>query len=166
MHGLNTQTKKNKKVQLSRKIKKRSSPKIDVARQRPGDEIPLHWIRQIGITVLQEEEWKGKGSLSIVLIDNERIQELNSRFFNRDRPTDVIAFPLDDEEDNVWGEIYVSEDQAKAQASLYNVTLLEELCRLVIHGILHLVGYDDGDECSRGKMTEREDDYLRRFFSV
>ena len=79
-------------------------------------------------------------------------------------PTDVLAFPLDDKDDDVWGEIYISEEQARSQALTYGVPLEEELSRLVIHGLLHLLGFKDGDLHSKKQMTEREDVYLKRIF--
>ena len=134
--------------------------KIDVYRLRRGKQISLDWIRRVGEIVVGGENWKIAGSLSIIIVDNTKIQDLNSRFLRRNRPTDVIAFPLGEEGGDVWGEVYVSEEQAAKQASVYRVSFEEELARLVIHGILHLLGYDDGDVSQREKMREREDHYL------
>ena len=139
-------------------------PKFEVYREGTGTENLLTRIRKIGEIVLGLEDCTRKGTLVTVLVDNERIQELNARFLGRNWPTDVIAFPMEADGDDVWGEIYVCEDQAKEQASEYGVSYEEELIRLVIHGILHLLGYDDGDEQSRSKMVDREDYYLMRLF--
>ena len=110
--------------------------------------------------ILREEGCRKKGSLSVVLVDDGTIQKLNRRFLKRDRPTDVIAFPLEDGYGDVWGEVYVSVDRAQEQASEYGVSFLDELSRLIVHGVLHLVGFGDGDEGSRKRMKEREDYYL------
>ena len=117
----------------------------------------------MGRSVLREEAWQGNGILSIVLVNDSEIQGLNARFLGKERPTDVIAFPLDNEGDEIWGEIYVSVDRAKEQAGDYDVTFTEELARLVIHGILHLLGYDDQKKSNRNEMMEKEDDCLSRF---
>ena len=136
--------------------------KIDVHRLRHGRQISLDWIHHIGEIVILGENRKTKGILSIIIVDNENIRDLNSRFLKRDEPTDVIAFPLGDAENDVWGEVYISEDQAAMQASLYGICFEEELARLVIHGILHLLDYDDKEECQRKRMKAREDYYLAR----
>lgn len=125
-------------------------------------EVSLKWIHRIGKAVLRGEGWKGKGNLSIILVDDKKIRELNRRFLQSDRPTDVMAFPLEDEDTGVWGEVYVNGDLAREQASIYGVSFEEELARLIVHGVLHLLGYDDGDENSREEMREREDHYLAR----
>jgi len=164
MQGSNIREEKNHRKKEGRKTGKKTSPKFEVYREGTGSEYLLIRIRKIGEIVLGLEDCRRKGTLVTVLVDNERIQELNARFLGRNRPTDVIAFPLEADRDDIWGEIYVSEDQAKEQASEYGVSFEEELVRIVIHGILHLLGYDDGDRQSRGKMMEREDHYLKRFF--
>ena len=134
--------------------------RIEVTRHGVEDGVALDWIRGVGETVLCGEDWSGKGSLSIVLIDDKDIRELNRRFLRKDRPTDVMAFPFGDED--IWGEVYVNEERAKEQALMYEVTFDEELMRLVIHGVLHLIGYDDTNEEAQKKMREREDYYLNQ----
>jgi len=76
--------------------------------------------------------------LSIVLVSNPQIRQLNLLFLGRNRVTDVMAFPISD---RLLGEIYVSRDQARIQAPRYGVSYREELLRLVLHGLLHLLGY-------------------------
>ncbi len=120
----------------------------------------------MGRSVLREEMWRGNGILSIVFVNDSEIQNLNLGFLGKERPTDVIAFPLDDEADEIWGEIYISVDRAREQAKTYNVTIHEELARLVIHGILHLLGFKDHTCSERKKMTDKENQYLLRFFNV
>jgi probable rRNA maturation factor len=137
-------------------------PRIEVFGREMSKGSDMEWLRRVGETVFSGEGWQGKGSLSIVLVDDDAIQELNSRFLHRDKPTDVMAFPLEDEAEGVWGEVYVSEERAAAQARTYGVSLKEEMARLVVHGMLHLLGYDDGDETARNAMRDREDMYLNR----
>ncbi len=116
--------------------------------------------------MLREELWQGNGILSIVLVNDSEIQNLNTRFLGKERPTDVIAFPLDNEGDEIWGEIYISVDRAREQAGDYNVTYPEELARLIVHGILHLLGYEDYKKSDRQKMIIKEDSCLIHFFNV
>jgi rRNA maturation RNase YbeY len=87
------------------------------------------------------------------------MRQINKRFLNHDDVTDVIAFPLEDGM-GMDGEIYVNLDRAKSQAQEYRVSQLEETRRLLIHGVLHLLGYDDGTKKDRERMRKKEDVYL------
>ena len=73
--------------------------------------------------------------------------------------TDVITFPID-EEPPIYGEIYISIDTARRQAEEYGVSLRNELCRLAVHGALHLAGYDDATPKQREKMHNLENQYI------
>ncbi len=78
--------------------------------------------------------------ISIYLCDNETIKELNKRYRNKDYPTDVLSFVYDDED--LLGEIIISLEKCEEQAVEYGVTNDTEFKRLLVHGILHLLGYD------------------------
>jgi len=118
-------------------------------------------IRNAARKVLKFENHRAKGCLSIVLVDDPKIRELNQRFLHRNGYTDVISFPLGDNA-GVAGETYISVDRARAQAEAYRIPVEEELVRLVIHGVLHLIGYEDGTRQGRENMRKREEGYLRR----
>jgi probable rRNA maturation factor len=92
-------------------------------------------------------------------VDDAAIQYLNFRFLKKDCPTDVISFPIG-EEVGLWGEVYVSVDRTREQAKDYGVPPSEELARCVIHGVLHLLGYDDGTARKREEMRGKEEEYL------
>ena len=83
-------------------------------------------------------------AVNVIFVNDRQIHELNRRFLKRDRPTDVISFNCDEPhvpgEPRLLGEVYVSRDRARAQAREYGVTYASELRRLVLHGLLHLVG--------------------------
>ena len=86
-------------------------------------------------------------SFSIIIIDNEKIHEINKKYRNVDRPTDVISFALEENEDyevkeRVLGDIYISIDKVYEQAKEYGHSIKRELFFLVTHGFLHLLGYD------------------------
>jgi rRNA maturation RNase YbeY len=99
----------------------------------------------------------GEGRIRIILTSDPQIRGLNARFLKRDRPTDVLAFPLGDGADDVFGEVYVSIDRAREQAGRYGVGLKEELARLVIHGMLHLYGHSDRTRAGKTGMRKLED---------
>jgi rRNA maturation RNase YbeY len=107
--------------------------------------------------------YRGEGkelpSLAIVFTHNRSIRKLNREFLKHDYVTDVIAFPMG-EDGGVEGEIYINLDAARKQAHEYGVTYTQESRRLLIHGALHLLGYDDTTLRRKKKMSEREDMYL------
>ena len=120
------------------------------------------WIRRIVRAVLEGESWEGRGTLNIILVDDHRIRELNARFLGKDRPTDVMAFPLGEEEAGVWGEVYVSTERAAHQADDHGLPVEKELSLLIIHGVLHLLGYDDTGPSKRRMMEKKERHYIER----
>ena len=93
------------------------------------------------------------GEISITLLADPDMSELNRLYLDRDRPTDVIAFSLG-EEDRVLGDVYIGVDQARRQADEHGIDLAEELVRLAIHGTLHLMGHEHpgGEERSASPM--------------
>ncbi|MEW6398308.1 MAG: rRNA maturation RNase YbeY [Bacillota bacterium] len=80
--------------------------------------------------------------MSVALVSDEQMREVNRRFLGRDRPTDVMAFPLG-EGPGAWGEVVVSVDTARRQAEERDGNLKEELLLLAVHGTLHLLGWED-----------------------
>lgn len=97
-------------------------------------------------------------AVTVILMSDDDLLQLNREFLKHDYYTDVITFVL--EEEPLEGEIYISVDRAREQALEYKVTLHNEVCRLAIHGALHLAGYDDGTESEREAMRVLEDTYL------
>ena len=85
---------------------------------------------------------------SVIIVDNNEIHKINKEYRNIDKETDVISFALEDDKTindspiRVLGDIYISLDKAKEQALEYNHSLKRELCFLMTHGFLHLLGYD------------------------
>jgi probable rRNA maturation factor len=99
-------------------------------------------------------------TVNVVFVNDRRIHELNRRFLKRDRPTNVISFncqgPGVPDEPRLLGEVYISRDRARAQAREYGVSYTSELRRLVLHGLLHLLG-----------LTHRQmEPYYRRYLQA
>lgn len=99
--------------------------------------------------------------ISIVITDDSDIREINSSYRNIDRPTNVLSFPMDDENMiipgiRILGDLVISEDTAQREADSAGITLDQRLSQLLVHGILHLFGYDHetGDEDEK-KMTQK-----------
>lgn len=81
-----------------------------------------------------------KGSINLVFSTNQHLRELNFEFRKLNKTTDVLSFPY--REPGLMGDIFISLEKAKKQAPIWNNTYYQELRRLVIHGMLHLAGYD------------------------
>lgn len=95
--------------------------------------------------------------LSIVFVDSHEILKMNRQFLNHDYITDIITFDDTLDQPDFLGEIYICLDQCKNQCSEYGHTFEEELLTLIIHGVLHLTGYDDLDELEKKKMFAEQD---------
>jgi probable rRNA maturation factor len=126
--------------------------------QHPRTRLPKKALIDLAQRVLEGEGRAGE--LSITLVDDETIARLNSRYHGSDGPTDVLSFPLQEGTDDLWGDIYISLDTARRQAHEVGGSVTKEVRLLVVHGILHLCGYDDQEESSRLAMRKREADYL------
>jgi probable rRNA maturation factor len=122
--------------------------------------IPHATVRRSVSTVFRGER-RGTGRVSVVFIGTRFTRKLNRRFLAHDSTTDVISFPLTDGGD-MEGEIYVNLDQARRQAADYGVSFTNETIRLVVHGTLHLLGYDDLAAADARIMRQREDRYVKR----
>jgi probable rRNA maturation factor len=100
--------------------------------------------------------------VNIIFTNDIRMIRLNGTFLNKWRRTDVLSFPLNANGENIEGEVYVGIDQARRQARDYNVSYKNEYARLVIHGLLHLIGYRDNTIPKKKSMKRREDSILRK----
>lgn len=106
-------------------------------------------------------EKRENASISIALVDNATIQTINRTHLHHDWPTDVISFPLSDPDDRVLaGELVVSTEMAGASALEMDVEPQDELALYVVHGLLHLCGYDDKREGDIQRMRHREHELL------
>ena len=106
---------------------------------------------------------------NIILCDNEYIHRLNKEYRHKDYPTDVISFSMKEGEGaefsgDLLGDIYISYDKVIEQAKEYFETVEEEFVRLVIHGIMHLLGYNHIEEEDRKLMEEKELELFNRFY--
>ena len=99
--------------------------------------------------------------ISLAIVDDLTIAKLHQQFLGDPEPTDVLSFLLERSPDVLEGEVVVSADTARSCAPCYGCTAAEELLRYVIHGTLHLVGYDDTTARKRAIMRKRENEYLR-----
>ncbi|HGY55236.1 MAG TPA: rRNA maturation RNase YbeY [Caldithrix abyssi] len=99
-------------------------------------------------------------SIQVIFTNDADISALHQNYLSDPTPTDIITFNLG-ENDEIEGEIYISVERAQDQAKVYKVSLAEELTRLIIHGLLHLKGYDDLSDTDRRIMKQKEDELVR-----
>ncbi len=105
----------------------------------------------------------GAAAVSVTFLSTQRMRALNRRTFGRDRATDVIAFGLSHDA-RVVGDVYIAPDVARRAARERGITPREELVRLVVHGTLHVLGYDhpEGAGRTRSPMWARQERYVDR----
>lgn len=117
---------------------------------------PERFVQWIQSAIKQEE--KSLFSLSFIFCSDNYLHELNIQYLQHDTLTDVITFPYSD--DPIEGDIYISIDRISENAQQFGAEFQEELSRIMIHGTLHLIGYDDKTPEEKEKMTEMENKYL------
>jgi len=127
---------------------------------------PRHRIRHIGtinaVRSVVKIERLGSMDLNVIYINDKQMIALNGTYLSHRYTTDVLSFSLNDNKNQIEGEVYVNLDQAQRQAKEFKVSLREEYLRLVIHGVLHLLGYNDKKQSDRQCMTEKEYYYLSK----
>ena len=118
---------------------------------------------ELAVKQVIEEAGIVTGDVSVAVVDDPTIQELNIQYLNHDYPTDVISFVLEHAEEHLEGEIIVSVDTAVELAKDYGWDWQNEFLLYVIHGCLHLVGYDDKNPEAKVVMQEAERRHLKMF---
>jgi probable rRNA maturation factor len=113
-------------------------------------------------SVLNESDFLS-ANVSVAVVDDEAIHDLNRRYLDHDWPTDVLSFVLDDEHGHLEGEVIISADTAAASAAEIGWRAATEQLLYVIHGTLHLVGYRDKTAAGKKAMRAAEDTFLRQF---
>lgn len=121
---------------------------------RSGARIPSAPISRAVLVALDRQG--ASGSIDVLLTDDREVAELNHRWRGVEGPTDVLSFPAPPQT-GCLGDIAVSVDTARRQAEARGIALIDELAYLVIHGTLHLLGFDDDDDNSRSLMFEATD---------
>ena len=125
-------------------------------------------IRRAAAEALRYEEFDEDCEISVSIVDNEEIREINRQFRSIDRATDVLSFPMltfaegeeaevNENDEIVLGDIIISLERAKEQAEEYGHSYERELLYLFVHSILHLLGYDHLEEEEKRQMRIREE---------
>jgi len=120
-------------------------------------------IKSLLTTVFTKERITA-ADLNLIFCDDEFLSDMKKRFFGVSQWADVIAFRLNDEDkSNIEGEIYISLPRVIDNAATYNEPVKKELARVIIHGGLHLIGYDDIEESDKTIMRGKELEFLEQF---
>ncbi len=121
-----------------------------------------NWIKSV---VLEEslKSPKKVGDVSVIFCSDEYLLNINKQYLSHDYFTDVITFD-NSEGDELSGDIFISTDTVLSNSKIYNQEFISELHRVIVHGILHLLGYDDQTEDQSKVMRAKEDYYLNKRF--
>ena len=119
-------------------------------------------IKNLILNVFKEKKFK-LIELSIILTNNISLSKLKKKYFNVNQFTDVIAFNFSDEKDCIEGEIYISIDDVKENAKIYSESFENEFKRVLIHGSLHLIGFNDSTKDEKQTMRNLENIFLDKF---
>ncbi len=128
----------------------------------------LQDLKELLINVAHDEDLDNI-LFNVIIVDNDKIKELNRDYRGIDRETDVISFALEDDKTfnlsdiRVLGDIYISIDKARSQAEEYGHSFKRELSFLAIHGFLHLLGYDHMREEDEKVMFAKQEEVLARY---
>ncbi|HVU88262.1 MAG TPA: rRNA maturation RNase YbeY [Pirellulales bacterium] len=140
-------------------MRSRNVIQIDITNEQSRLPIDEQRLRAAVAAVLAGEG-RSAATISVAVVDDPTIHELNRRFLAHDYPTDVLSFVLEESTAGLEGEIIVSADTAAASAPRYGWPATDELLLYVIHGTLHLVGYNDHEPADIARMRAAEKRYL------
>ena len=135
---------------------------IALLNQQSRHSVNERQLTEAATAVLRDSEFTS-AAISLAVVDDGTIHELNQRHLQHDWPTDVLSFVLEDDGVHLEGEVILSADTAAAAADETGNSAAEEQLLYVIHGILHLVGYDDKSDADAQEMQAAEARYLHEF---
>jgi probable rRNA maturation factor len=135
--------------------------KISIAVPQESVPIDRGRMREAARAVLEGEGVRDY-EISLAFVDNATIHQLNKRYLQHDEPTDVLSFPLSDPgSKKLHGELVLGAEVARDEAARRGHDVQAELALYVIHGLLHLCGYEDHEDADRTEMRARERTYLQ-----
>ena len=149
---------------------------VIITNEQDKVEIAADWsqqINEVAAICLREEEIPERAEIDLLFVDNEAIRELNREYRDKDSATDVLSFPMyeadepiDDEEEILFGDIVITLERAQEQAAEYGHSLKREVMYLLVHGLLHLAGYDHIGEEDKKQMREKEERLLAKIGAI
>jgi len=144
-------------------MKMRSSA-VRVTNRNASYNVNERFLERLSVDILKSLKKAKDAEVEVVFLDDKAIRKLNKQFKKEDSATDVLSFRIDRKEfgrQKFLGEVVVSLDTAVRNAKLFGTEFEYEIVRYVIHGILHLFGYDDQTEAGRFKMWHKQERLLK-----
>ena len=121
---------------------------------------------RIWLNDVLKEEVKPGGYINLIFCSDEYLLILNERYLKHSTLTDILTFPNTDKENDVSGDIFISIDRVIENSRLFDQSFEKELRRIIVHGVLHLIGYSDKNRRDKLEMTRKEDHYLEKLLNI
>ena len=119
-------------------------------------------VKKLAKKIFSEKSLNDKAIISIIFCDNKTLNNFKIEYFNEDVFTDIVTFKIEDKP-FLEAELYISTEMAIQNAKEFKVSLDNEIIRLISHGILHLIGYDDRNNSSSKKMFSVQEEIVEKF---
>ena len=128
-------------------------------------DINENWVRSVCENILMDSN-QDEASITFIFSNDDKLRKLKKEYFGEDVFTDTISFNLEEESDPIEGEVYISLERVSENAHTFQQDFITEYKRVIIHGCLHLLGYNDELPEDKIKMTELEETYLSHNIKV
>ncbi len=122
----------------------------------PGKRILRRWME----SVIRRENGT-PGEINFIISNDDYLLKLNKKYLKKKSYTDILTFPMGEDSGTVSADIYISIDRVRENSKKFKQQVKKELARVMVHGILHMMGYQDEGEENVAKMREKEENYLR-----
>jgi len=119
-------------------------------------------VEKLAKKIFSEKSLNDKAIISIIFCDNKTLNNFKIKYFDEDVFTDIVTFKIEDKP-FLEAELYISTEMAIENAKEFKVSLDNEIIRLISHGILHLIGYDDRNNSSSKKMFSVQEEIVEKF---
>ena len=128
-------------------------------------DIDENWVRSVCENILMDSN-QDEASITFIFSNDDKLRKLKKEYFGEDVFTDTISFNLEEESDPIEGEVYISLERVSENAHIFQQDFITEYKRVIIHGCLHLLGYNDELPEDKIKMTQLEETYLSHNIKV
>ena len=128
-------------------------------------DIDENWVRSVCENILMDSN-QDEASITFIFSNDDKLRKLKKEYFGEDVFTDTISFNLEEDSDPIEGEVYISLERVFENARTFKEDFITECKRVIIHGCLHLLGYNDELPEDKTKMTELEETYLSHNIKV
>lgn len=119
-------------------------------------------VREWIYITIKDEGYARISELNFIFCSDNYLLDINKEYLNHDTYTDIVTFDSSESEDVIAGDIFISVDRIRDNATKFSVSEKDELHRVIIHGVLHLCGYLDKTKDDKSRMTAKEDEYLNK----